>query len=316
MLQYSNWLAALESRGAFELGATDFDLYPVDEDDSVQTRGVGGNYTSAAATPPDRQPENLGFHGDGVTIDRSHIVDDQRQLRPIEGWINPALRQKVRGWARGMEGLFFNGGGGTSPREMLGLSNILDGSSNPPGFSQDMVIDAVDFLPSGTSANHLDLGDETHVEAFRQAMEQIVPEFMDPLIGANSQLGAVLGTIARQNQSYERIEGAFGQMIERVYGGDLVRVGSNAIPNTEPDNAGTPNDVTTSLYISDPNPGLYSAVTNGGLEVEDELDEILEEKRSGKVEWELRVENAIQDKYAIRRIRNVKLPAGVEDYIT
>lgn len=314
MLQYAPFLRALESRGAFELDATDFDFYPIEGDTSVQTRGVGGNYTSAAETPPSRQSEELGFHGDALDIDRSHVVDDQRGLRPIGSWVNPRLRHMVRSWARGMDGLVFTGSGGTAPREMLGLSNILDGSSTPPGFSIDMVIDATDFL--STSPDSLDLGNDTHVEAFRRGMEQIVPEFNDPLIAANRQLGAVMGTIARQSQSYERIEGAFGGMIEQTYGGELVRVGSNAIANDEPDNAGTPVNETTSLYIADPAPGMYSVVTNSGLEVEDELDEILEDKRSGKIEWEVRCENTIQDKYAIRRIRNIKLPAGTSDYIT
>jgi len=315
LLQFSPFIARLEERSAFELGATDFDLYPVDGDASVQTRGVGGDYTQNAETPPSRQTEDLGFHGDAVTIDRSHVVDDERGLRPIEAWVNNRLRMKGRFWARGMTKLFFQGAGTTGPREMKGLKTILDGT-NVPGFNISMVIDAVDFLD--TSPDSLDLSKDAHVEAFRRGMEQIVPQFEDfgdPLIVANSQLGAMLGTIARKNQSYDRIEGAFGGMIERIFGGDLQRVSSNAITNTEPDNAGTPNNVTTSLYIMVPMPGMYSAVTNGGLEVEDELDEILEEKRSGEIAWELRVENAIQDRYAIRRIRNIELPAGAGDYI-
>ena len=315
LLQYSPWVAALESRQAFQLAATDFDLYPVDADASVQTRGVGGSYTKNAETPPNRQPETLGFHGDSVTIDRSHIVDDQRGLRPIESWINKKLMTKARLWARGIDNLFFQGTGQdqADSREMLGLLNLLDGSSNVPGFSQTFVIDAVDFLD--TSPNSLDLSDPTHVEAFRRGLEQIIPEFQDPVIGANKQLGAVMGTIARQNQSYERIEGAFGQMIEQVYGGELVRLANGSITNTEPDNAGTPNNETTSLVIADPAPGSYSGATNGGLEVEDELDEILESKRSGEIDWELRVENAVEDRYAVRRIRNIKLPSGVGNYI-
>jgi len=316
LLQFSNFIAALERRSAFELGATDFDLYPTDGDGSVQTRGVGGSYTQNAETPPDQVSEELGFHGDSVTIDRSHIVDDQRGLRPIESWINNRFRTKARFWARGMEALFFNGQGGTGPREMLGLKNILDPSSTVPGYSIDMVIDAADFVDS--SPDSLDLSQDAHEEAFRRALEQIVPDIGRngmPLLAANRQLGAFMGTMARQNQQYERIEGSFGGMIEEVYGGELVRVDSDAIGNDEPDNAGTPNNVTTSLYVMVPQPGMYSAVTNGGLEVEDELDEILEDKRSGEIEWELRVENAIQDRYAIRRIRNIEVPAGTGDYI-
>lgn len=312
LLQYSPVIRTMEARSAFELGATDFDLYPVDGSGSVQTRGVGGNYSQNAETPPTRQTEELGFHGDAVTIDRSHVVDDQRGLRPIQTWVNNRLRMKARFWSRGISNLVFQGAGGTGPREMLGLQNLLDGT-NVPGFSIPMVIDAVDFL--STSPNSLDLSDNSHVEAFRRGMEQIVPQFDDPVIFANDQLGAVMGTIARQSQSYERIEGAFESMIERIFGGDLVRVSPNAIGTSEPDNAGTPNNVTTSLYIADPMPGAWSLVTNGGLEVEDELDEILEDLRSGKIEWELRMENAIQDRYAIRRIRNIKIPAGVGDYI-
>lgn len=314
LLQYSPFMAALEARSAFRLGATEFDTYPSDSSGDVQTRPLGDGYTQNGELPPARQGQSLGFHGDSVTVDRSHVVDDQLGLRPIGSWLDRQMHIKVRLWARGMETLVFKGSGvkDSSGREMLGLENILDGT-DVDGYSQSFVIDATDAL--STNPDSLDLGDPDHQEAFIRMMEEILPEFMDPMVAANKQLGATLGTIARKRQQYELLEGAFGQRIEEVFDSELVRVANGAITNDEPDNAGTPNDDTTSLYVADAADGMYSVATNSGLEVEDEIDEVLEEKRSGKVEWELRSENVIEDRYAIRRIRNIKLPTGQGSYI-
>ena len=314
LLQYSPFMAALEARSAFRLGATSFDTYPSDSTGAVQTRALGDGYTQNGELPPARQGQSLGFHGDSVTVDRSHVVDDELGLRPIGSWLDRQLHIKVRLWARGMETLVFKGSGvkDASGREMLGLENILDGTT-VAGFSQSFVIDATDAL--STNPDSLDLGDPAQQEAFIRMMEEILPEFMDPMIAANKQLGATLGTIARKRQQYERIQGAFDEMIEQTFDAQLTRVANGAITNNEPDNAGTPNTNTTSLYVMSAADGMYSIATNSGLEVEDEIDEVLEDKRSGKVEFELRSENVIEDRYAIRRIRNVKLPTGQGSYI-
>ena len=315
LLTWSAFFAFVERRGGFEVAATDFDLFPTSGDGSVQTRGVGEGYTRQAELPPDRVAKALGFHGDSVVMDRSHLQDDRLGLRPIGSWVPPRLRSKFRDWVKGMEALVFQGAGTQAPREMLGLSNLLDGSTNVPGYSRTMVIDAADFSAAATDS--LDLSDSDQKEDFRKALEQILPNYENPGVICNRQLGSVISGIAQEQTRYQREPDEIFGMIERVFGYELVRVFDGVIPNTEPDNAGTPANNTTSLYIASPEEQRYSVATNSGLWVKDELDaEQVDEDdiASGKIEWEMRCENAIQDEYAIVRVRNLKVAAGSEVY--
>ena len=312
LLSWSNFFAFIERRSGFELAATDFDLYPVDEDGSMQTRSLGDGYSRRSQVEPDRQPEDLGFHGDSVVIDRSHVADNNLNLRPIGAWIPSKLRMTYREWVKGMVNLVFNGAGTTGPREMLGLSNLLDGS-NVPGYNVSMVIDATDFVDA--SVNSLDMSDPGHREAFRKALEQILPNYDNPGVVANRQLGSVISGIAQENTSYDTDQTDLWGRVETVFGYELIRVFDGVIPNDEPDNAGTPNNNTTSCYLLSPGEGRYSIATNSGLWVKDEIDDLDEDDiASGKVEWEFRGENAIQDKYSVVRIRNLKVAEGSETY--
>lgn len=314
MLEWSRFFAFIERRSAFELQASDFDLYPATGDSTVQTRDVGAGYTRKDEVPPSRVGKELGFHGDAVVIDRSHIEDDARGLRPIGSWVPPRLRTKFRQWLYGMEKLVFQGAGTSSPREMLGLSNLLDGTDVPGfGTGDTFVIDAADF--SSDAGDSLDLNDATQREDFRKALEQILPNYDDPGIVCNRQLGSVISGMAQGKTRYNVETNDIFGIIERVFGFELVRTVDGAIPNDEPDNAGTPADETTSAYIMVPDEGRYSVATNSGLWVKDELDEPDEDDiASGKLEWELRAENAVQDDRAIVRIRNLKVAPGSESY--
>ncbi len=313
LLAWSAFFAFIERNSGYELAATDFDLYPVIGDTDVQTRGVGEGYTRESMLPPDRVAESLGFHGDSVVVDRSHYEDDRRGLRPIGSWLPKNLRGAFREWVKGMESLVFNGQGTDDPREMLGLSQILDGSSDVPGFSVTMVIDAADFVDA--SVDHLDMSDETHREAFRKALEQILPNYNEPGVVCNRQLGSAISGIAQEATSYQTEQTDLWGMVERVFGYELVRLFDGVIPNDEPNNASTPQNVTTSAYVLSPAEGQYSIATNSGLWVKDEVEDLTEDDiASGKVEWEMRCENAIQDKYAAVRIRNIRVATGSEQY--
>lgn len=316
LLQHSPFFQFVERRSGFELAATDFDLYPNTGDSAPQKRGVGSGYTQKAEVPPTREQESLGFHGDRVTIDRSHLADDRRMLRPIETWVPKRLRKKFRSWAKGVEKLAFQGSGvdDGSGREVMGLLTLLDGS-NVPGFSKPMVIDAADFVSA--DVNHLDLTQDAHRKAFRRALEQILPNYDNPGVLCNRQLASTVSGIAQEARRYDNDPSDIWGMVERVFGYELVRLVDGTITNTEPDNASTPNNVTTSLVIASPEEGRYSVATNSGLYVKDELDEVPEgdqEDAGREIEWEMRFENAVQDEYCLLRIRNIKVAPGTDVY--
>ena len=316
LLTNSPWFSFIDRRGGFELAATDFDLYPDTGDSDPQKRGVGTGYTQKAETPPSREEETLGFHGDRVIIDRSHLRDDELGLRPIGTWVPQRLQSKFMSWTKGVEKLAFQGSGTDdgSGREVKGLLTLLDGS-NVPGFTKSMVIDAADFVSD--DVNSLDMSKASHREALRRALEQILPNFDDPGIACNRQLGSVLSGIAQDARRYQRDPTDLWGMIERVFGYELIRLVDGTITNTEPDNAGTPNNETTSLVLASPGEGGYSVATNSGLYVRDNLDDAPEEdteEAARELEWEMRFENAVQMEYKLLRIRNIKVAQGSEVY--
>ena len=316
LLSTSPFFQFIERRGGFELAATDFDLYPNAGESDPQKRGVGTGYSQRSETPPSRESETLGFHGDRITIDRSHLADDRQTLRPIQTWVPKRLRKKVRHWAKGVEKLAFQGSGvdDNTGREVMGLLTLLDGT-NVPGFSKPMVIDAADFVSA--DVNHLDLTKESHRKAFRRALEQILPNYDNPGLLCNRQLASTISGIAQDARRYDTDPDDIFGMVERVFGFELVRLVDGTITNTEPDNASTPNNVTTSLVIASPEEGQYSVATNSGLYVKDELDDVPDADNTDagrEIEWEMRFENAVQDEYVLLRIRNIKVAPGSDVY--
>lgn len=314
MLRWSPLIRFLEERSAFVLDATTFDNYPEVSEGELQTRGIGQGYTTNGELPPDRETGDMGFQGDSLSIDRAHVRDHNEGLQPIGPWIDRRLPSKTKKWAKLVEKAIIQGDGtkGQNERTYTGWQTILDGASNVAPYNTTMVIDAVDFLSSNPNA--LDLTDPAHQEAFMRAMEEILAHFDNPGVVSNRQVASMLGSMARDRKRFGNDYDSFGNKVEQIDGNRIVRLNDGSITNTEPDNAGTANLNTTSTYICSAEPGLFSFKTHG-LEVEDELDEILEEVRSGKIEWELRGDNVIEDRYALWRIRNIKVPGGSSDYM-
>ena len=314
MLRWSPLFRFLEERAAFVESATSFDRYPDDGTGSLQSRGLGQGYTGSNEAPSPRQEGKLGFVGDSVLIDRSHVVDHQRGLRPIGTWFTPRFRNKAKGFVRraDKELLQSTGNKTGSERRIQGLLTILNGSNVAP-WGTPMVIDAAAFVD--TAVDHLDLTVEAHREAFMRGMEQILPNFEEPGLLMNRQLGSMLGTMARERKRFSTGYDTFGNRVEEVDATPIIRLNDGSITNDEPDNASTPANVTTSLLIASAGEGMFNVRTNAGLEVTDEMDAVLDDVRSGKVEWELRAENVIDDRYALWRVRNIKVPGGSEDFM-
>lgn len=314
MLRWSPLLRFLEERSAFVLDATEFESYPDTATGNLQTRGIGQGYDRSGERPQDRETGEMGFQGDAFNIDRAHVRDHNEGVQPIGPWIDRRMPNKTKSWAKLVEKAIIQGDGtkDEDERTYTGWQTILDGSTDVSPYDTTMVIDAVDFL--STNPDSLDLTDPDHQEAFMRAMEEILAHFDNPGVVTNRQVASMLGSMARDRKRFANDYDSFGNKVEQIDGNRIVRLNDGSITNTEPDNAGTPNENTTSTYICAAEPGLYSFKTHG-LEVEDELDEILEEVRSGKIEWELRGDNVIEDRYALWRIRNIRVPGGTSDYM-
>lgn len=314
MLRWSPLLRFLEERSAFVLDATKFESYPDAGNRGLQTRPIGGSYTKSAELPPARREGDMGFQGDALTIDRAHVRDHIEGVQPLGPWIDSRMINLVKLWARALEKAIIQGDGEKSGenRNYIGWQTMLNGQTNVAPWGTTMVIDAVEFL--STNPDSLDLSDPAHQKAFMEGMEQVLPNFDDPGVVANNQVGAKLSSMAREYKRFGDDYDSFGNKVLQIDGQQIVRTADGSISNTEPDNASTPNENTTSTYICSPGPGLYNFKTHG-LEVEDETEEVIEEVRSGKLEWEVRGDNDIEDRYALWRIRNIHVPGGSSDYL-
>ena len=313
LLQHSPFFRFMEDNSAFAEDGTDFQSRPVDASTNVQTRVLGGKYTSADVVPADAVPQSLGFHGDSFDVDRSHVADEERGLRSVDAFFRKYFPRRVRDWAKGLERLALRGSGtkDANGREMKGLLTILNGQDDLPGYTgHTAVIDAVQFL--STSPASLDLTDEANWDPFMEGLEQLMYLVGAEGILANRQLGAKMTTIARNNHIRGERRDRFGQPVTTYDGTDLVRLNDGSITNSEPDNASTPNTNTTSLVLAAPAEGVYDITTNSGIEFDDFDREVLEEKRSERAQWEFRGETNIEEKWAVLRVRNIKVPAGTD----
>ncbi len=297
------WIAFLDGASAFELEPTDYDYRPITGTTTVQTRGAGGSYTSTDEAPDDRLTGALAFHGDSQDVDISYIEDDKRGLRDLGGWLDKRIGKKFKSWRNGLVGLSFNGTGAGTPRQMTGLKTIYNGSSNLPGFGITGVIDAASYA-SG-APNSLDLSDPDNWNIFVRIMDFAIAQVENPLgIPLNKEMYATVRMIAREKNLLGTTRNHLDQPLETWGTTPLIRMVDGAITNTEPDNAGVPVNETSSIYVLSPGEGRIAVVTNSGLYWHEKDHQ--EGKESGRIEWEMRLENKVEEENAGRRVRNLK----------
>lgn len=302
LLQHSPVLRALDESSAFEELGTDFQYFLLNGALTLQRRALAGSYTAADTTPGSAQTGSLAFVGFSVDVDRSHREDERRGLLDIDRWVDKELAKKIRTFARAVEVDIFNGSGAGSPRQPKGLIEIMDGTTDVPGFTGDkMTIDAVDY----DTGDSFDLGDTSHYDIFLEAFELWMHEVSATHIFANYQMAARLTTIARTKHILGEQRDAFGMPQQTIHGVPIVRVRPAVIANDEPDNAGSPATNTTSLYLASPGEMKWSIATNSGFQYDDLGT--LEGKESERAKGEMRLDNLIQDDESILRVRNIKL---------
>lgn len=301
ILVSSPFLRWFDQQSGWEEDATSFLYDPIEGSMTVAARALGGSYTAADMTPAARQTGTLKFHGFAVDIDQSHIADDLRGLQNLSGWIDKSLKKKVDSWAKAYEGALFNNDG--SGNLLKGLKTIFDGTTNLPGFSITGVINAKDAVASG---NSLDLTSDTNYDAFVEHLILWMTQVED-LRGMvmSPRMFARMYTIAKKTHQLGQTIDQFGQPVDTFNGVPLIRSLDTTILHNEPDDAGTPATNTTSIWLMSPGEMRQSLVTNSGLDFED-YDK-LESKQSGRVKGEIRAAWKVEERNAVRRIRNIKV---------
>lgn len=302
LLLVSPLMRFLDQQSGYEEDATNFKYKVKEGTMSVQTRDLGGNYTSATLTPVGNQNGVLYLHGFQIDIDQSHLADDARGLQDLAGWIDNELPDEVDSFARLYEALLMNGSGSGSPSEIMGLKTILSGS-NITGYSVNNLINAKDAASSGT---YLDLTDPANYDAFVEYLVGWLEQVENPTgILMNGALKAKMYTVAKKQGILGQSLDQFGKPVDTFNGVPMVKLLDTSILNTEPDDTPTtPLTNTTSLYIVAPQEKNLSLVTNSGLDFED-YDK-LEAKQSGRLKGEIRAAWKIQRKNSVRRVRNIK----------
>ncbi len=305
MLEHSPYLRFLDENSGFEEMATAFIYHVVGGAAVLQRRSLGGEYNADDRTPPNALNGQLAFVGDSIDIDDSHVADDERGLLQLERWIDKELNSSGMLWVEAFEAELFQGTGAGSPRQVTGLKTLLDGVTDIPGIpGYTGVADASDADPAGGTS--FDLSTPDHYDAFVEYMVEQV-ETVDDARGIvfNKSLYGRMFTVARNTHILGESRDLFGNPVPTFHGIPFVKVRNETITNDEPDNAGTANTNTTSLYIESPGEGKRSVATNSGLDFDD--FEGLDRKESQNVKWEVRGDNTVQKKDVIRRVRNIKL---------
>jgi hypothetical protein len=304
LLQESPFLAYLESQSAFEEGSTSF-RYNVLADiaAAAAARAIGGSWTTSDKTPPSDQTGSLRIHGGSIDIDRSHMADAENGVLNIDKWLEKLGVKQMRSFAQGYEGKLFNSDG--SSNSIYGLTTILDGTTDIPGFTGVKgVANAAEY--TAATDDSMDLTNSTAQGEFIEMMELLLAQVSNPTaIVVNPSLAARISTIARVKHIIGESRDLFGRPISTYAGIPIVKVLATSILNTEEDDNATPLTNTTSLYIMSPGEMRTSLVTNSGLEWNDYGT--LEGKESYREKWEIRASWKIEESNSILRVRNLKV---------
>jgi len=303
-LQRSALLANIDQNSGYEEEAHDFDYRTIEGAASLQPRARGGSYSATDKSPGAKQTGELSIYGDRIDIDISDIRDAMEGRRSIDSWLDKRITRDVRNWVKMFENELFEGDG--TGDKIVGLAKLLDGTTLPGFSTETAVINAVSAL--STSPNSLDIssGNDANQKAFLESLMEWIREVENPsALYMNRSLYGRMTTLAHEHHIRGEARDQFGNPVPTFDGVPMVPMLDGSIKNDEPDDATSPVDETTSLYIVSPAEASFSLVTNSGLEW-DEKD-WQEAKESAYYKWELRSNWKIEEKDSLRRVRNIKL---------
>jgi hypothetical protein len=300
VLEYSFLLRVLLN---FKLKATEHQYRPAAGSQSLTGRAFGNNYTAASMTPAAVIAGTLSAHGFYLKYDQTYKDDYELGIGiHMDEWYEDNLDDKAYDTALAIDALIIAGSG--TGNNMAGLATILDGTTNVPGLGITMVIDALSG--SGLSGNSFDLTTADNYDTFLEQLDKWKADVMgaDAII-CNESMAARLTTIARVKHALTWTKDEFGKPISQVNGLSIIPVDDSTITKTEPDNAGTPVNDTTSIYVIRNGEGGWNINSNSGLAFYDH-GELPGEQQEG-IGFEFRAKNEIKRKRGARRVRNLEI---------
>lgn len=297
ILQNSPVMAMLETANAFELDTDAFEFYTPDDSLTLQSRAKGEAYDAEFKQMGSRQSASQKYNGFKFVIDASDIAD--MKLGKTADYWKKDLQRMIKTFATAYDVNAFQGAGTGSA--FKGLSTILNGSTNMPGYGVTGVIDAASGI-SGTP-NSLDLTSSSNWMYFLEKIDAWIAEVQNPTaLIMNLSMRSRLISICHEKRNITTTLDAFNQPLTNYNGIPIYVMKDETILKTEADNAAAA--VTTSIYVASPGEMNFSFVTNSGLE----WREPDAEPQEGSIyKGEIRGAWKIEDKNAVRRIRNIKI---------
>lgn len=230
---------------------------------NTQERAVGGSYTLG---DPEYTPiaTALKIFGDGFKLDPSIVADIESGRQTFDEWFKGQLDDRALDFAEDAEIKLWTGAG--TSNAIKGLKTILNGTDDIPGMTGVTgVLEAHDLVGV---ANVLDLTDSANWDKFLEMIEKVSGNVRGgkKKIYGNKEFGAKVSTIARTKHAYQLGIDAFGKPVPMINGIEIHVLADGAIANTEPDDASTPVNDTTSFYLMSDDTSRIAVGTNSGIE--------------------------------------------------
>lgn len=305
MLSKSPFLAYMDQQSAFEQDATDFNFRPATQNGSIQTRAIGSDMTRRNKTPNDKVYFTQAIVGDAVQLDDTYKRDAKIGKNDIDKWLGKELVRSVSAYALALEAMLINGD--PASNQPKGLQRILNGTTDLPGYASTAAQVCIDAANYG-SGNYFDLQSLTpsQIKKFNELITLALTEVENPTgILCSRTMAARMTTIANELKIGGSTVDQFGTPVRTYNNIPLIILPNTTITTAEPDNAGSPVNQTTSLYITSPGEMNLSVVSNSGLAWVDYDSQQAKERNLEK--WEMGLQWKIENPNAIRRIRNIKV---------
>jgi hypothetical protein len=305
LLQHSKFLRWMEQNNGFEIAATDDKFYTYGGAARILNRAIGEEKTPQAVTP-NRTPVNfsLAMQGDAVSIDASHLSDQKLKLLAIDVMLEKELKNRFKDFAKKYEMELFHGLG--TDDAFKGLYNIVNGTSNIPGYSEKRFIDATAHTGLSSAPVSMDLTNSDRQSDFLEMMHKLMYMVEDVKgIFCNESFFARIQTIARKHHIIGESRDLFGVLIPTWNNIPMIVMPDSVLPNTDEDNTSeTALENCTSIWLFSPGEQRFSLCTNSGLYVTDHPNDTGELMKTA---WEARCAFKIEEPKSILRIGKLKL---------
>lgn len=304
ILKNSQFLQFMEESSGYDLDSTNFTYNVVEAGSSLKDRAINASFSTTALTPGQPLAGTQAIMGDEVKFDTTYKRDAERGLGNAALFFEREFNRRKVNYAGEIEQKLFAGSGASG--QFRGLRTILNGTDNVPGTSTTCVINAKNYAPSGATSFDMTSATAANAARFKEMLNDIrymVPGLQGIVV--NRTLAGRITTFGDVLKLGTSTTNGFGTQIKEIDGLKIIVVTNAAIPNNEPDDAGTPANVTTSIYPIVPGPGRCALKTNSGITYWD-YDQP-DNTQSETEWWEMAGSWAIETADSVLRIRNLKI---------